>query len=579
MDQFLRTMLISLVLVATCAEAQETRWQDLQSQAQTFLERRKYKEGLPVAQEALREAERVFGPEHANVAASLFVLAELHRGHETCLESVALHQRALAIREKALGAQNLDVAASLDSLGSAYSCLAQREKAKPLHERALAIRQELLGPNDPRLAESLWAVGWHSDSLSLYERAMAIWEKTLDPKSPEMADRLWQMAHQYASHGRRTDAEPLYRRSLAIQERLANPDAWLLADTLEVLSGFYLEDLSNKEKINQGLALQLRAVEIKDKIRDKETNEFALRLDSLAALYERLGRFDEAEAVKERMLAVELQRLGPDHLHLVEPYRRVAAFYSRRARFARAEALYKRALEIMTGQAEASYLEVVLGEYAELLEKMNRVEDARNTRKRAQAIRSAQEDDQMEELFREVVAELETVKPADIRHEHKDAAEFAKGYVDLLRRTARADQAAKLEKLLGEINAQADLNEKYLPEEFRVKDMLKMAEEQFGPEHPVVASFLEEYAVILRKMNRGAEAKLAEERAKKIRSTKPKAQAQKPPPAAEDAVLARLRNHPGGNGSPKDPFTLSGPSRPPLTVRPLSAPLRECAAA
>jgi len=55
-------------------------------------------------------------------------------------ESIA--KRALAMREKVLGPDHLDVAASLTILAVVYEALKRRAEAEPLYKRALAISEK-----------------------------------------------------------------------------------------------------------------------------------------------------------------------------------------------------------------------------------------------------------------------------------------------------------------------------------------------------------------------------------------------------------------------------------------------------
>ena len=64
-------------------------------------------------------------------------------------------QAPLAIREKALGPDHPDVATSLYDLAELYQVQGQYAKAEPLYQRALAIREKALGPDHPDVASSL----------------------------------------------------------------------------------------------------------------------------------------------------------------------------------------------------------------------------------------------------------------------------------------------------------------------------------------------------------------------------------------------------------------------------------------
>jgi hypothetical protein len=65
--------------------------------------------------------EKVFGPDHADVAGSLLPLAVLYKRQGRYAEAERLDFRALAILEKTLGRDHPRVAALLNNLGNLYS--------------------------------------------------------------------------------------------------------------------------------------------------------------------------------------------------------------------------------------------------------------------------------------------------------------------------------------------------------------------------------------------------------------------------------------------------------------------------
>jgi tetratricopeptide (TPR) repeat protein len=70
-------------------------------------------------------------------------------------EAELLYRRALAIREKVLGPDHPDVAASLNNLATLLDKQGKYDEAEPLYRRALAIRKKVLGPDHPDVAASL----------------------------------------------------------------------------------------------------------------------------------------------------------------------------------------------------------------------------------------------------------------------------------------------------------------------------------------------------------------------------------------------------------------------------------------
>lgn len=527
MTQRILIILFAIIIVVVPAVAQETRWRELQRQAEGFLEQRNYKEGLRAAQKAIREAERTFGAEHLNVAASLYVFAEIHRLQQTCREARPLHERALSIREKVLGPEHVDVAQSLDSLGWAYRCLGQPAEAKPLHERVLAIREKALGPDHTQVAESLWTVAWYDDRLSraalLYKRALAIWEKAPVQNNALLAARLFDLGASYDAEFMYVEADLFYQRSLAIQEKVASSDSTLLVKTLRGLGWHLLRD---RRDVERGTGLMLRALEIRKSMPKPDLNALAEELDWLASHYFReLKRYGEAEPLFLQELAIREQ--VPGRRGLGESYRRVGGFYESWGKLEKAEPFYKRAIEIMKAEhTDPTEIANTLVLHADLLKKLQRLKEAEEVDRRADAIRQDRDVREMEPTFLAAEKELSKLRLEDIKPEHGEAAAFLMLYVGFLRNTQRAGKAAKLEARLQKIMAQAEL----VDQSERVEEMLALAEKECGPEHPAVAQYLEAYAVILRKMNHVAETKQAEQRAEKIRSKNLK----EPPPKACD---------------------------------------------
>src|ERR1017187_4657932 len=68
---------------------------------------------ITIALKALNVAENTYGPNHPNVATSLYNLAELYRIQGQYAQAEPLYRRSLAIREDALDPEHPDVATSL----------------------------------------------------------------------------------------------------------------------------------------------------------------------------------------------------------------------------------------------------------------------------------------------------------------------------------------------------------------------------------------------------------------------------------------------------------------------------------
>ena len=234
----------------------------------------RYSDAEPLYKQSLAIREKVLGPNHSEVAASLNNLASLYESEGRYLDAEPLLQRSLAIYEKELGPNHPEVAVSLNNLAVLYSTQGRYSDAEPLYKRALAIDEKGLGPDHPMVAlylSNLAALyndqGRYADAEPLLQRSLAISEKALGPDHPDVAGSLNNLATLYGKQGRYSDAEPLYKRALAINEKGLGPDHPAVA----------------------------------------------LSLSNLAVLYNDQGRYADAEPLYKRSLAIREKALGPDH--------------------------------------------------------------------------------------------------------------------------------------------------------------------------------------------------------------------------------------------------------------------------
>ncbi len=133
-------MLVLAVSFALPAYAQEALWNELIAAVVAHKKQGRYSEAAKVAEEALKVAENTFGPDHPNVATSLYHLAVLYETQGKYAAAEPLYKRVLAIREKALGPDHPLVATALRNMAELYKKTGRVDEAKRLEARAKAIR-------------------------------------------------------------------------------------------------------------------------------------------------------------------------------------------------------------------------------------------------------------------------------------------------------------------------------------------------------------------------------------------------------------------------------------------------------
>ena len=182
---YVSALTITLMMVlglsfSSIASAQEARWKALYNQVMELYQKGKYREAVPVAQEALKVAEQTFGPNHIYVATSLNNLATLYEAQGQYAKAEPLFKRALAIWEKALGPDHPHVAKGLCNLALLYTSQGRYAQAEPLYKRALGIFDKTV-PNHPilatlldNLAELYIKMGRNDEAVPLLNRVRKI---------------------------------------------------------------------------------------------------------------------------------------------------------------------------------------------------------------------------------------------------------------------------------------------------------------------------------------------------------------------------------------------------------------------
>jgi tetratricopeptide (TPR) repeat protein len=121
-----------------------------------------------------------------------------------------------------------------------------------------------------------------------------------------------------------------------------------------------------------------------------EHTDTATSLNNLALLYKNQGKYEQAEPLIKRALAIRERVLGPDHPDTAISLHWLAYIYSNQGKYEQSELLYQRTLKIFekTLPSDHPYIVGELENYARLLQKMNRTLEAAPLEERARAIRA-----------------------------------------------------------------------------------------------------------------------------------------------------------------------------------------------
>ena len=175
-------LLLQFALAMGAAQsANLTAWETLNQEIVSLINQGHPDRAIIVAKSALALAERTQGVNHVDVAARLYLLANVYTTQAKYAEAEPLYQRALTIRKKSLGAEHLLVADVQNDLPHLFVRQGNYSLAEPLYQHALAVREKKHGPNHSYVGKSLEETaqvlrlaGRRTEATTLEKRAAAI---------------------------------------------------------------------------------------------------------------------------------------------------------------------------------------------------------------------------------------------------------------------------------------------------------------------------------------------------------------------------------------------------------------------
>jgi CHAT domain-containing protein/Tfp pilus assembly protein PilF len=318
----------------------------------------KYREALPVAEQALAIYQELFGEESAPCANWKRIVGDIHFMLNAYAAAEPYYHRAVALRRELLGDAHPTYALSLEELADLYRARYDYARAEPLYQQALDVRRRALGPDHADTARSLNRLaavyldtGRNTQAEPLLQRAIAVARKAAPSALPFYLQNLGGV---YKRLGDSARAEPLYRQAVDLLRTAAGGGRADLALGLAELAIFYrsVGDWARAEP------LFLEALEIQKEELGDDAVVYAGTLVSLADGYLDRREPDRAEPLLVKALAIRKKALGEDHPEYVFTMNRLAWLYVQRGEYDRAEPIYRRDLEVtrrVHGEGDPEY--------------------------------------------------------------------------------------------------------------------------------------------------------------------------------------------------------------------------------
>ncbi len=185
------------------------------------------------------------------------------------------------------------------------------------------------------LAALCRTVGRYRESEAHYTEALQIQTRLFGKDSIQSANVLNNLAQLHRSEGRFDEAHKLARKSVALTEAALGNNAPSLANRLVTLGSTYA-DLGQPD---EALAQFERAAKI-----DSDQNQLASVLNNIAEVHISQHRFEEAEPLARRALAIWESSAGPVHPNVAVALNNIAQALRLQRKYAEAEPLYRRSL-------------------------------------------------------------------------------------------------------------------------------------------------------------------------------------------------------------------------------------------
>jgi tetratricopeptide (TPR) repeat protein len=255
---------------------------------------------LEAAEESLNLKTQLLGPDHAAVADSLEVLADIRMRYRDFDSAERNLRRAIDIR-RTLGNDRM-LGRGLNRLSTLLVETHRVAEAERAAREALDLVQRTDGPEYPSTAMALINLAGvlrgreaYEDAERLLQRALVITERTLGPDHPDVAEILIRLGRGILMRSRFAEAEAVLRRALAINEASFGPDHPRVADNLSWLA----QVLQRSERLSEAEPVLRRVLAIW-KANPETTGEAHAAARALAELLEQTGRADEAADLLNR---------------------------------------------------------------------------------------------------------------------------------------------------------------------------------------------------------------------------------------------------------------------------------------
>lgn len=373
------------------AVAAPATWSDSFTDGQKALEQ----QSLSLAESKFRKAYAYVLKQSKNPADEekcMLKLAATLALEDKTVEAQALYQKLLRLLTSRYGARSAQVAPVLMALGSLQEAEGDHSSAMSYYQQALSINESSYGPYSPYVASSLRRMGRASkkagrikDAETHYQRAISILSKdpnsdaasqlegvmhdygdllkgndnsnkdlikdfqedilnSKNPPSPQSEKRIQGSVQNSVQSGAQSGAQSSIASSQSESERVELRQT--IPSTASSQSQFQIASQNQLATSRQGQTDANSAVALRGLIDPTSDRTLAPAYKVLSDSIFKQNRFEKGETYYQRMIAIDIDALGPNHPSVANDLNGLAQLYIAQQRYKEAQPLLIRALPI-----------------------------------------------------------------------------------------------------------------------------------------------------------------------------------------------------------------------------------------
>jgi serine/threonine protein kinase/tetratricopeptide (TPR) repeat protein len=309
---------------------------------------------------------RLLGKEHPETLKAAWEMASLYHSQGRYSDAETLARRTLEAQRRVLGSEHPDTIASMHNLASILWSTHRLQEALPLNEEAVELRRRTLGEDHPNTLESMYNLATTYEQLNDYDRAEPIYlraielsRRVLGDQHPYTTERMGRLATMYLAQERFDKAEELLKQRLTIMAKAPEPNPQGLIAAHRQLAGIYRDVLGNPTEAD---AYFRKMIEVSESAFGKEDPRIIPGLSVLAGLWAMQGRFEKADPVLRRILAIREKTLPPNPLEVARARLSLATNCSAQGQLEIAKSLYVPSIKTLGESPQVNKAEISIAQ-------------------------------------------------------------------------------------------------------------------------------------------------------------------------------------------------------------------------